>query len=587
MARPLTLGGRFLAIVLVAAVLPLALAGVWLTRDAGRSGEALLQQRMDETLSGLADEVGARWLPFRSLLLDLGESPEVLERLRDVGGAGDWGDRLNQPAPAATARLWEIAHQVEIRDAAGRLVTRLAPPGAARGQGLRVALPLHDPLSGALLGSVEAWLRLEALLGRTAEWSARTGGVIGALEPGSGLPVLTTPFDPHLLTGPRFVLGGEEWIARRHMLGDPPAVLVLAAPLDPYTEPFREAARRGILFILAVALTGFAAAALLTRQTTRSVEELVSASEAVAHGDLDRRVRVQGPREVSHLAGAFNAMAENLRSTLDALAKREALAAVGEFAAALAHEIRNPLTAIRLDLQRVEEVSQDEARRRALADRMLESVRRLDRTVSGVLRVAGTGRIELRPLSLRVPLEAALETARPSVVQYGGQLSGPSPATELPRVLGDRAALEQLFLNLLLNAGEAVDGERPHRVAVSVSTNGGPGAPHGTAFAEVRIHDTGKGIRPERLEHIFQPLYSTKSGGTGLGLAIADRIARAHGGQIRVESQPGRGTTVAVRIPLPPSGNSSPPSVHALPHGPQQRLQTTPQRNISECSNDL
>jgi len=211
----------------------------------------------------------------------------------------------------------------------------------------------------------------------------------------------------------------------------------------------------------------------------------------------------------------------------------------------------------------VEEVSQDEARRRALADRMLESVRRLDRTVSGVLRVAGTGRIELRPIRLRDPLEAALETARPSIVQHGGELSGPSPASELPRVLGDQAALEQLFLNLLLNAGEAVDGERPHRVAVSVSTNGGPGAPDESAFAEVRIHDTGKGIPPERLEHIFQPLYSTKSGGTGLGLAIADRIARAHGGEIRVESEPGRGTTVAVRIPLAAPAaypSSSPPS---------------------------
>jgi two-component system, NtrC family, sensor histidine kinase HydH len=413
-----------------------------------------------------------------------------------------------------------------------------------------VALPIHAG-TGEVVGVLEAWIRLETLLGRSSEWAARTGGVIGALEPNGQVPVLSTPFDSHLLTGDRFHLVGEEWITRRHQLSDPPAELVLAAPLDPYRQPFREAAGRGILLILAVACTGIAAAAVLTRQTTNPLRRLVTASAALAGGDMRHRVPVRGPREVRELATAFNSMAETLQRTLGTLARREALAAVGEFAAVLAHEIRNPLTAIRIDLQRVEEVSHDEDRRRALTDRMLEAVRRLDRSVSGVLCVARSGRVEPEPIHLAEPLSGAMETARPTITAVGGELRVSFHPADVPQVLGDRAALEQLFLNLLLNAGEALDGDGPQLVDVTVApTEEATIAGVGVAFVEVRIRDTGRGIPSADVERIFETLYSTKRGGTGLGLAIADRIARAHGGDIRAESDPGRGTTMAVRIPL-------------------------------------
>jgi signal transduction histidine kinase len=564
MRARLTVGGRFLTIVLLAAVLPLAIAGVWLVGDAGRAGEAFLEQRMTTALQGLADEVGAEWLRARSRLLDLADSPEVRARLRAGDGSGSMAlasDPAHVTAETASAEVSEIAHRVEVRDVAGRLVTRYVSSVPWPGEGLRVELPIHAA-TGEVEGVLEAWIRLETLLGRSPEWTARTGGVIGALEPDGEVAVLSTPFDPHLLTGARFQLGGEEWITRRHTLRDPPAVLVLAAPLDPYRQPFREAARRGILLILAVALTGFAAAALLTRQATRPLAGLVSASQAVGRGEMGQRVPVRGPREVRELAGAFNAMAETLQRTLGTLAKREALAAVGEFAAGLAHEIRNPLTAIRIDLQRVEEVSHDEARRRSLTDRMLEAVRRLDRSVSGVLCVARSGRVEQEPVPLRAPLAGALETARPAIMALGGDLRESFHAPDLPYVLGDRAALEQLFLNLLLNAGEALDGTGPGLVEVGVETTHEETVPGvAAAFAEVRIRDTGRGIPAHQVAQIFEALYSTKRGGTGLGLAIADRIARAHGGEIRVESEVGRGTTMAVRIPL---ANGAAEASHAV-----------------------
>jgi signal transduction histidine kinase len=551
--RPrLTVGGRFLVIVLLAAVLPLALAGLWLTRHAAKAGEAFLDQRMSAALQGLSGQVSAEWLRARSRLLDLADSPEVRTRLSAAAGHPE--PALSEPiaVPTATAsrEISEIAYGVEIRNTSGRPVLRFDARASSVGEGLRVELPIHAA-DGAVEGVLEAWVRLETLLGRSLEWTSRIGGVVGALEPGGAVAVGSTPFSPHLLSAPRFHLGGEEWVTRRHTLVDPPAVLVLAAPLDPYREPFRQAASRGILLILAVALTGFIAVSILTHQTTRPLARLTRGSRAVARGDLHHRVQVDGPSEIRELAEAFNAMTETLQRTTGTLAKREALAAVGELAAILAHEIRNPLTAIRIDLQRVEEVSHDEERRRVLTDRMLEAVRRLDRSVSGVLRVARSGRVQPEPIPLRVPLEAALGTAEPAIAALGGELRASFQPADLPHVHGDPAALEQLFLNLLLNAGEALEEHGPKLVEVSVCAARDESVAGAAAgFAEVRVRDTGRGIPPDQVARVFEPLYSTKHGGTGLGLAVAERIARAHGGDIRVDSQPGRGTTMVIQIPL-------------------------------------
>jgi signal transduction histidine kinase len=542
MQSRLTVGGRFLVIVVLAAVLPLAMAGAWLVRHAGGAGEAFLEQRMTAALHELADEVGAEWLRARSQLLDLADSPELRARLHNSHRDGVAGLDANAPMPVvpAMAEVSAIANRVDVRDAAGRLVLRHASQVPWPAEGLRVELPIHAG-TGEREGVLEAWIRLETLLGRSSEWTAGTGGVLGALAPDGASSVLSTPFDANLLTSARFELGGEEWITRRHVLRDPPAVLVLAASLAPFRQPFREAARAGMLLILVVACTGLAVAALLTRQTTRPLAALVTASGAIARGELRQRVPVRGPREVRELAGGFNAMAETLERTLATLAKRHALAVVGELAAVLAHEVRNPLTAIRIDLQRVEEVSHDEARRRALTDRMLESVRRLDRSVSGVLSVARSGRVEPEPIPLLTPLAAAVETARPAISAAGGELRESYDAAVFPHVMGDRAALEQLLLNLFLNAAEALEGGGPRLVEVRVETVGG--------FAVVRIRDTGRGIPADQLDQVFEPLFSTKRGGTGLGLAVAERIARAHGGEIRVESKFGSGTTMSVHIP--------------------------------------
>ena len=186
---------------------------------------------------------------------------------------------------------------------------------------------------------------------------------------------------------------------------------------------------------------------------------------------------------MGRVARAFNSMSASLRHTLDQLAERQSLAAVGEFAATLAHEVRNPLTAIRIDLQRLEEKLPDDPAIRAPAVRALQTLTRLDATVTGALRVARSGQATLGRIDLRDSLRAAIHDVLPEIDNRGLQFSDALPA-EPAWVMGDRAALYQLFVNLLLNAAQATpEGGRVH---LSMS--------HSMEGVAVRVCDSGPGI---------------------------------------------------------------------------------------------
>ncbi len=239
-------------------------------------------------------------------------------------------------------------------------------------------------------------------------------------------------------------------------------------------------------------------------------------------------------------ARAFNSMTESLRQLLQKLSQHEAVAAVGEFAASLAHEVRNPLTSISADLQRTQrkmEAQPEEAQ--ALVERALEEIDRLNQSVTDFLRIARSGRVSFAPVDLRMPVEAAIRAAQPQFQAKGVSFDHVSPSAPI-WVRADVAALEQLVLNLLLNAADVLQPGRRAGLTVEV----------GDKAARVSVWDEGVGISPEDLERIFDPFFSTKDEGTGLGLSIARRIARAHGSELEVESVPGEGTTFRFALPI-------------------------------------
>jgi len=407
-------------------------------------------------------------------------------------------------------------------------------------------MPVYARNGGAAIGNLESHLTLESLVPVGAGGTAGAGLVLQVIDRSTGAALRPLTFDPALLSHDRFELGGETWLVRRRTLEEPSLLIVAMSPLDAYTIPFETAARRGSLAILTVVISALAFAVLLTGRLTHSLEELASATHSVASGDLDRRVSEESDDEVGRVGRAFNAMTESLHGTIRQLSQRKALVAVGEFAASLAHEIRNPLTSIRIDLQRVEEKLPADSPLRVQLVRALSEVQRLDQTVSGALRIARSGNIAMDIVDLRAPLERAIEVAMPAFEQSGGSLAQIDARTDSLPIRGDEGALEQLFLNILLNAAQSLTEDG--KAGVSAFTENG--------HARIDIWDSGSGIPAHQLANVFDAFYSTKADGTGLGLSVARQIVVAHGGTIEIDSAVDSGTTVSIGFPLASNGRA-------------------------------
>ncbi len=538
---------RILLVVVAVAVVPLGLIGLWLTGTARRSGEELLLTRMSDVLDEAASQLHSQWTRGRSQLLDLADHPVVRRSLGPSPSSEDG-------PPERVTQLVDSVFRSEFPNLERELVMARAvttggevrwtfpaesDPSNRNRSGVAVSAAVHESVFGNRLGTIEARIEARALwdeLGPTAG----TGMVLGMFDNAAGTSLLPLLFDPLLLGNSRFVWGGEDWLTHRKRLANPPVELVSAAPLTPYVEPFQAAAGRGVGVLLIVAVAGLVLAGLLVRRMTHSLERLAHAADAVSRGDLEQHLAHERDDEVGRVVRAFNTMTESLSHTLKKLADREALAAVGEFAATLAHEVRNPLTAIRIDLQRVEEGLAEDSPLRAPQSRALEEIERLDRTVAAALDVARTKSDDTATVDVLVSLAAAIHASAPAFEERGGVLQAPNQSGPI-HIKGDLGALEQLFLNLLLNAAQALDSGGVGQVTLALE--------EGTVV--VTIRDDGRGMPPDRLERVFEPLFTTRPGGTGLGLTIALRIATAHGGSIRLASEPDRGTTVEVRLPLP------------------------------------
>jgi nitrogen-specific signal transduction histidine kinase len=247
--------------------------------------------------------------------------------------------------------------------------------------------------------------------------------------------------------------------------------------------------------------------------------------------------------------------------------RKERLASIGELSAGVAHEIRNPLAGIGASAQLLKARLAEDARNEKLAEVILEEVARLDRIVESLLRFARPPEPALQEASLECCLDRALRMVRPDAESLGITVTEEMTG-DLPRVWIDPDQIEQVLLNLLRNAVQAMEEERGGALRVAVRKvrrrpyvrrragrrEDDAGLPRGQVPAqdwiEAEISDTGAGIPTEVLDRVFDPFYTTRKRGTGLGLAISQAIVQEHNGMMSISSAPGTGTTVLVDLPI-------------------------------------
>ncbi len=249
----------------------------------------------------------------------------------------------------------------------------------------------------------------------------------------------------------------------------------------------------------------------------------------------------------SQLEGRVRKASARLEETQRQLFQSEKLAALGKLSAGIAHEIRNPLTSIKILIHSlVDEQATETSREKDLA--VIEAeIGRVNKIIKQFLDFARPRPPSLEPMEVKAILE---ETLALLVYEMEAQKISldRSYAPDIPPVPMDREQMKQVFLNLMLNAIQAM--ERGGHLKVAIRWKSAPSGDGGRSMAEISVQDTGPGMEEDIRSKIFEPFFSTKEEGIGLGLPIAQRIVEEHGGQIQVESRAGEGTTFTVILPF-------------------------------------
>jgi len=570
----MTIRGKVLALFFLFAVAPLLALGVFsYVRSVGALQE-LVRTQTTLIASRAAAELAARYASEQANLGLLADNVET-ERVLRAGASGVGAARAK--AQPYLLDVWrEIGRDfnwASVRDSAGVEVLRL---GTAVGdadplRGFIETREVREPRTGRLLGTVQVALRLDSLLPRAA-LDARLGRRGSALViDRAGDSVLfeargeNMPVDG---TSREVLAAWRRWSAGATSRGDttgsftagdsvttaiagvvnmagPGFSIISLAALDEFSPAFVRIGRASLFMVVVVALAAAIAFFLALWRVTRSLSVLTLAATEVGRGNLRPALPAVGNDEVGVLTREFGRMTARVQTMMTEIEHSRQLAAVGEFASDISHEIRNPLTAIKLNLQKVERAATQRQMPEELVravELSLRGVERLDRVVRGVLRLGRGRSVERNPVSLTEALDAALDSARPELerraITVARTTGGPDAV-----VAGDRALLEGVFVNLVTNAADAM----PHGGTLSVALE----ADDATGWARVRIEDDGPGVAEADRARIFSPFHTTKPDGTGLGLSLAQRTVEELNGRILVTTRRDGATGAAFVVELP------------------------------------
>ena len=324
-----------------------------------------------------------------------------------------------------------------------------------------------------------------------------------------------------------------------------------------------EMARRWTFTALVAVLVVVAAGGLLAMYFTlvmgRRIDAIALAMRRIEGGDFVAKVPEGDRDELGRLGRTFNSMVSRLADAQRRLRDRHAeeirraehLASLGQMAAGIAHEINNPLAGMQNCVRTLLKHDRDPNRRVQYLEMLQEGLGRIGRTVRQLLDFAREVRPQLTRTALAPLVHRCLALLEHELAARRIS-SAVSVDPALPGLVADPHQLEQVFLNILMNALQSMP------TGGSLTVSAGRRESEAGSFVEVRIADTGGGIAPDTLPRIFDPFFTTKEAGegTGLGLSVSYGIVQAHGGVIEVESEVGKGSTFTIALPVGGAGSS-------------------------------
>ncbi len=284
---------------------------------------------------------------------------------------------------------------------------------------------------------------------------------------------------------------------------------------------------------------------VVARRMTRNLDKLTSGADAAARGDLDHRIVIRTKDEIGQVAKALNRMMRDLRASKEKLVIAERIAAWQEIARRLAHEIKNPLTPIRMSVDTMRKTwarshpSFAEIFEESTTT-ILEETSRLKRIVSEFSEFARSPKPKKAPCEINSVIASSLSLYK-ETIPIEQDL-----AEDLPTIFADRDQLTQVILNLLENAREAISAEEKTGGSIAVASR------YDGNVVKLIVTDNGPGLSDKVMNKLFTPYFTTKhaGSGTGLGLAIVHRIISDHGGAIRVENVSTGGARFIVSLPV-------------------------------------
>lgn len=571
----MSLRAKLLALFLLLAIVPLlALGGIEYARSL-RALEALIAAQNARIAQRVAATIQGRANLLRSDLLLLAQNAETQRWLsRRASGALDQGAEQEAArfVQDAWVRMGASYAELTYRDQDGQVIYHLGEfqGNPASGGFAAVAEPVREAGSAKAFGSVSLQPVVGAILPLDLLGS-------GFGETGRGMvldrerqKVIYHPdrlmngaaYDSLIATG-AWELGAESLerptgtfryrsrdtlrVASFVSLTSPRWTVVVSGEVDEFAGPFTAVRRWTLLLFAGVGLVATLIFSQLLRRTTRSLEELTSATAVVGQGDFAPALPPSGRDEVGRLTASFQTMVSKIREMLSQIETSRQMAVLGQFAAHLSHEIRNPLTSIKLNLQKIEREAR-EGRMPESTGRPLEialrEVGRLDGVVRGVLDLTRTRTREVASCSLHRLADETLEMLASQAENRGVRIERAFAGGD-DAVWVDPSQVKGALLNLVLNALDAM----PQGGILRVSTTRQEGR------IRLSIVDTGTGISDEARTEIFRPFFTTKASGTGLGLSLAKRAMEDNGGSLALAPERQRGGAEFV-IELPQTGEA-------------------------------